>query len=209
LYAGNAAEALPLLERAVVLARGVVEPTPIILAYFWLGCVNEAIADFAEARRALGEALAVAMKEQFKPPLAHTLYRLGHVAHGQGQHAEARLHYVRGLEVLVETGDYWGMSQVLDALGCLGIDRDAGLAVMLLGAADALRQRMGAQILPTDRENHERAVRAAREAQGDEAFSDAWTRGRALPIAEALEIARTFSRGGDDASPPDTEVSAG
>ena len=98
------------------------------------------------------------------------------------------------LQVLIETGDHWGIAQAIDALGCLaGAEGDAERAALLLGAAEALRQRVGAQIFPSEREDHDRAVRAAEQAQGEPAFSDAWARGRALLLDEAIEIARAQS----------------
>jgi non-specific serine/threonine protein kinase len=194
LFLGDLTEAGTLLQRAVAIARGL-DSVLTIFALYWLATLGEAAADFAAARRVLRDGIALANELQNKPALAHLHYRHGHCAHTQGELGEARTHYVASLEVLVETGDQWGLSQALDALGCLAADEgDAERATAVLGAAETVRLRVGAQILPSEQKDHDRAVLAARGAQGDEAFADAWTKGRELPLNEALEMARNRGR---------------
>lgn len=63
-------------------------------------------------------------------------------------------------------------------------------AAQLLGAADALRASIGVQWEPADRAEYERSVRVVRGMLDDAAFEPAWTQGRALTLAEAVERAQ-------------------
>jgi non-specific serine/threonine protein kinase len=198
LFTGDPSMARTWLERAEAVARGSDHEPLLVFSLYWLGSAREVLVDFSGARRALGEALELARERDMKPGIAHILHRLAHCAHTQGQYAEAHEHYVGSLDALAETGDLWGFSQSLDALGRLaGAEGDQERAAVLLGAADALRRRVGAEIFPSEREDHERAMRTARETRGERAFSEAWAKGRALSPDEALEFARAFSQAGD------------
>ncbi len=63
-------------------------------------------------------------------------------------------------------------------------------AARLLGAAEAVRQAIGARLPPVERADYEATVQATRAALGDEAFAAARAAGLALTleqvVAEAL-----------------------
>jgi non-specific serine/threonine protein kinase len=67
----------------------------------------------------------------------------------------------------------------------------------LLGAAEALRERLGFDPPPVERQRIERAAAPARASLPEDAFAAAWAAGRALPleqaIAEALAVAATVT----------------
>jgi non-specific serine/threonine protein kinase len=62
-------------------------------------------------------------------------------------------------------------------------------AARLLGAAEALRESVGVDLAPTERETHETTAAAVREALGEKRFSAAWRLGRDLPLDEAITYA--------------------
>ena len=77
-----------------------------------------------------------------------------------------------------------GLAAVVAALG--GSLRAAGI----WGAAERLREEIGAPLPPNERPRYDRRVAAARAALGDDAaFDRAWQEGRALTIEQAIEIA--------------------
>jgi hypothetical protein len=59
-------------------------------------------------------------------------------------------------------------------------------AARLLGAADALRDAIGAPLPPVYRAAHEHDMATARTALGDAAFAAAWAAGRALALEQAV-----------------------
>ncbi|MDI3341961.1 MAG: LuxR C-terminal-related transcriptional regulator, partial [Sphaerobacter sp.] len=63
-------------------------------------------------------------------------------------------------------------------------------AAQYLGAADALRAAIGAQWEPADRAEYERSVQVVRATLDDVAFAAAWSRGRTMTLAEAVDQAR-------------------
>jgi non-specific serine/threonine protein kinase len=62
-------------------------------------------------------------------------------------------------------------------------------AARVLGAADALRETIGASLAPFEQGMHDRTARAARVALGQAQFDAAWTAGRALSLDEAVAYA--------------------
>jgi hypothetical protein len=91
-------------------------------------------------------------------------------------------------------GEPLGIAQCLEGLA-LTADRDrAAWAARLLGAAEAIRERLGAPLPPVDRPEHDAAVAAARAALGDDGFAAAWAAGRTMTIDAATVDALADSR---------------
>ena len=62
-------------------------------------------------------------------------------------------------------------------------------AARLFGAAEALRERHGVKLGPTERARLEQAIAPARAQLSEAEFAAAWTAGRALPIEQAIAVA--------------------
>ena len=62
-------------------------------------------------------------------------------------------------------------------------------AARLWGAAQALREQIGASLPPSAREEYDRDMAAACAVLGDEAFSAAWTEGRRMTKEQAVSYA--------------------
>ena len=62
-------------------------------------------------------------------------------------------------------------------------------AAWLWGAAEALRQSIGAREAPASHDTHERLKAQAREQIGEAAFATQWAAGRTAPLTEAIERA--------------------
>jgi non-specific serine/threonine protein kinase len=62
-------------------------------------------------------------------------------------------------------------------------------AARLLGAAEALRDSLGVELAPAERETHEETAAAVRDGIGEERFSAAWRQGRELALDEAIAYA--------------------
>jgi hypothetical protein len=59
----------------------------------------------------------------------------------------------------------------------------------LSGAVDALREAIGATLLPDERADHIQTVDAVRSRLGEAAFSAAWAAGRAMSPDQAADYA--------------------
>jgi hypothetical protein len=67
-----------------------------------------------------------------------------------------------------------------------GAEGDAERAARLFGAAEALREALGAPLPPVERAHYDRSIATVRAALGEKAFAAAWTAGRAMPLEAAV-----------------------
>jgi predicted ATPase/tRNA A-37 threonylcarbamoyl transferase component Bud32 len=86
-----------------------------------------------------------------------------------------------------EIGDVPAMSSVLYTLALAALAQDNYLwAAQLWGAADTLREIIGASFSSDQRANYERSVAVAQAQLGKQAFVDAWEEGRTMTAEQAL-----------------------
>ncbi|MGH2603351.1 MAG: hypothetical protein ACRDJ9_28705, partial [Dehalococcoidia bacterium] len=107
------------------------------------------------------------------------------------------LHTFRGLEVRS------GIALCLEGFAELSLARRDHLrATRLLGAAEALREQIGAPVAPVDLPAHERAVATVQAALSAPGFKAAWAAGRVLSLDQAMEVALAMGEivGDDSAS---------
>jgi non-specific serine/threonine protein kinase len=99
--------------------------------------------------------------------------------------------YREALELGRENPGIRVVADVIEAVGIVAIATgEAGRGARLLGAAEALRERIGLRYrLAMTEAALEAAVAAARVALGEPAFAAAWAAGRALRPAQAIEAA--------------------
>jgi hypothetical protein len=69
------------------------------------------------------------------------------------------------------------------------LHEESELAAQLWGAAEALRQAIGARQAPASRATRERLMAAAREQLGEEAFAVAWAEGQKMTVEQAMALA--------------------
>jgi predicted ATPase len=154
------------------------------------GAILHHAGDRGGAREVLGRAFAGAIAARFHEGIAWSLDLLGRASLERGEHLQARAQLAASLRVHRRLGDLWRCASVLEALAAVAetTDRPARGAVYL-GAADALRQQIGAPV-PTC----ERALLAATERHGLAAVGDAFRTGRErgarTPLDRIVELAR-------------------
>src|SRR5579863_7459246 len=110
----------------------------------------------------------------------------------QGDAMAARSLYQQCLLLLSESDNYTEfMAASLEGLAALdAVQGEPGQAARLWGAAEALREAIGAPIHPVYHAEYEQAVNAARTELG-EAFAEAWAEGRATPLQVIDEVLKT------------------
>ena len=162
------------------------------------------------AATALGTALAMAALDDAEPAAtwaAESLRRCRRLGHRKGVawslHALARASRLRGemaqaegldgraITVFYQLGSRRGAACCLDGLAQhAAATNDPARSVLLFGAASGLRQAIGIPVPLVDRPGRDAQVAALRAELGDEAFTAAWSQGRAVDLARAVELAR-------------------
>jgi hypothetical protein len=85
-------------------------------------------------------------------------------------------------------GDQDGLAHCLEGLAAVAaLQGRPAYAARLAGAAEALRERVGAVLSPSDRSRHERRLAPARAALDEAAFARAWQQGRSTPLEELVD----------------------
>jgi DNA-binding NarL/FixJ family response regulator len=113
------------------------------------------------------------------------------VAAAQGEPEQAESYAFDALACAADTGAHLGLSDVLEFLASLACDNNRHAeGARLLGAADAIRSRLGAVRMKIYDADYESAVEAARGPLGMEQFSRAWAEGEALSTEEAIAYAQ-------------------
>ena len=178
---GDHARARQLSEEALSLRRLLGDPLLIANAAYNLGAAAFREGDLARAESALGECLRLARDLGDAIHTAAALCALGQIAleRGEGPLADPLLR--ESLTLYVELADERACAECIHALGgAAAASGDAATAVRLWGAAEALRARLGASLVPAELSIDARYVALVMEQLGEEAFLVLRGEGRGL-----------------------------
>jgi predicted ATPase/DNA-binding SARP family transcriptional activator len=159
---------------------------------YWRGLLAEWDHDLDAARHAYERALRSGRQLGHKPAIAHALSVLGRLAAATGDEAAATSALGESLALFRDNEDRWGMAHAL-----LGLARVAAVAghpsrsAALLGAADSLREELGIELSPPDRQYRDATIAAALTGIGEPAFWCAWAEGRTEPLHSSVAAALT------------------
>jgi DNA-binding CsgD family transcriptional regulator len=149
-----------------------------------------AAGELAAARQHADAAIAAATRPAASARLMGALLVSARVAAEEGDalraHDEACQALTMGHSIEARLG-------IIEGLECLGTlthgTEDLHKRARLLGAADALRQRIGYRRFLLHQARYDAAVQALLSSLGDEAFAAAWDEGAALVLDEAVSYA--------------------
>jgi predicted ATPase len=187
-YLGDFETARVHLEEGLALARQTHNVVTEAIALQGLGDLNLQTGDNDAAVSYFED--SIAHQEKLGDRHSNAGSRLGlAVAVGRrGDHARSRSLFEESLRDLLDLGSPMLVSMGLEELaGELLLERIAGQAARLLGAASAAREAIHSPVPPSRIAEVERAVASAREAMGAEAFTAEWERGRLLSAAQAVD----------------------
>lgn len=141
-----------------------------------------------ESARALSEESLRLFKEAGNQWFtAWTLSVVARVEVGEENYAAARTLYEGSLAITQVLGDTWLTAFCLEGLaGVAAAQGNPQWAARLWGAAECLRETIGAPIPPVERANYEHSIAATRASLGTASFAALWTEGRAMTPAQAL-----------------------
>ena len=123
--------------------------------------------------------------------IARSLSHLGDVAALQQNWARARMLYEKSLAEAQEASDQIEIASCLEKVAGVVVAGEALLAnvlwaAQLWGAAEALRETLGAPIPPVEHSTYEKRVVAASSSIGKRIFSAYWAQGRTMTPEQAL-----------------------
>lgn len=155
-----------------------------------LGNLAFAQGDYLQAQSQYEESLAIYRELGNKQGIVISLNNLGDVSYNRGDYGVSRSLYEEGLAIGREMGDKQGIAYSLEGLASVFFsEMDVLKAVVLWGAADALREGIGAPLSPDERAKQDERVEQCRAALETTAFAAAWEEGRDLTWEQAIGYA--------------------
>ena len=199
---GDTAAARSRFEESLTIARRFGYRRGVAVTLSHLGQMAYSDADHDSARALLEESLDVFREVGYKPGIAESLERLALVTCSQGDHAAAQALQAESLELSLTLDDPHGVAGSIEGFARLAaIAGQAERAVRLLGAAESLREHVGATLPPSRHREREQDLDAARsELQGAEGTA-AWDEGRTMTLQQA--VAYALKKGSSSSSPTD------
>ena len=168
--------------------------------------------DLPRARTVAEEALALRRQLDDTLGTAYTLYTLGRVALEERRAVESRALLAESVDIFRQVGERWGLAACLETLAIAAAARGGGgegplRAARLWGAAEALRESLGAPLTPADQRVHDRFQHAARAQVGEERWRIAWNTGRTMLLDDVLHEALDSSESGRPTQRPSAGAS--
>jgi Tetratricopeptide repeat len=146
------------------------------------------LGDSASARALNEQGLLIFRELGDRWGIAGTLADLGSLAREQGNYPTADSMYRESIKLFQELDHKRGIARLLESFACSAADQlEAARSLRLAGAADALRQNIGAPLTPAEQAKLEASLGAARRALSNEVGAIAWLEGGALPVEKAIE----------------------
>ena len=183
---GDPVAARPLLEESAALFRAG-NMQRLAMPLNTLGRVALRQGDDTGARAYCEEALAVARATGDELFIAEALAELGTVALYVGDSGQATALYQQSLALIWTRGyreciaeDLAGLAATASLLG------QPERAARLFGAVEALREVSGIRLSPLPRADYDRAVEGIRAHLDEATFAQAWEKGRAMPLEQAI-----------------------
>jgi predicted ATPase/DNA-binding SARP family transcriptional activator len=178
-----------LLEESYELAK----PLPLSVLHsfirFWRGWAAIVRGELQLAREMFEDGVRFGRQISHRTSFAHSCAMLGKVLCRLGEYDEAYARLSDGLRVHLEIGDAWGLALDLEGLAGLVIARERYAdGVRLIGAVDALRERVAIALPASDRNERERLVGIARNQLGG-FYERMYDEGRTMPMNEVTQIA--------------------
>ncbi len=181
-------------EEALSLRKGLGDKWAIAVSLNNLGNVAIDQCSYAEAKNLLEEALTLRREVGDMWVVANSLNNLGNLARDQGNYQEANSRYRESLSIVAEYNDRWALAYLLEdmaRLACLQGHSDRTLR--LIGAADALRQVIGAPRSSAEQQKLDSVLETARNALGESNAMTFLNEGQAMNFEAALVYANNTS----------------
>ncbi len=186
---GDLAQARALLEGSLMLSSEVGDKRNNAYSRVILGYVALFRPDPAGARGLLEEGLVLLKELGDRRGIAWALYGLGWVALSQEDAGAAQKLLEESLTLLRELGHRWFMALCLEGLAAANAAQgQPERAAHLWGAAEKLRDLIGATLPPVVQTMYAPFLATARAQAGETAFASAWAEGRLMTLEALLDV---------------------
>ena len=153
-----------------------------------LGTIAQYSGELIEAEDLLQESLALSQRLGYREGVAWSLNQLGIVERRRGLTDRAVHLLDESLAEHRDLGDRWRSASVLEELATVAQQRDrTEYAAFLLGAADGIREAIGAPVPEIEKPDHLATRQAIEQTLDRRAFRAAWSAGRAAPLAAVAD----------------------
>jgi predicted ATPase len=160
-----------------------------------LGLVARMRGDLARAEKTLLEAQALAQAEGDRRFIALVLDSQGLVAQSQRDLPRAKALFRESLALRKEMGDKHGIAVSLERVASVVAGPRPVHAARLFGAAQTLREAIGAPTPPVERAEYDQHIAATRSHLSESEFEAAWAEGRSVPLKQV--VANVFESSDD------------
>jgi predicted ATPase/DNA-binding SARP family transcriptional activator len=189
-HQGEAQAARPLADEGVALFRQGDDRWGLAIALLNRGVVAEALSEYALANSLFEESATIFQGLADDWAVSLPLRHMGTIALRQGETQRAQELYQLSLRYLRHLHDHWFVSMSLEELARLAVTQEQyERAARLLGAAEALRESIGAGVRQMYQRDYARMVEHSRSALGQTRFAALWAAGRALSMEAAIDEA--------------------
>jgi tetratricopeptide (TPR) repeat protein len=160
------------------------------IALFGLGMMEIQQGNFDEARSKFKSAQSYLLEMGDKHRINMISSELAHIERYEGHYQQARVLYAETLREWQRIGHRAAVTHQLESIAFIAkaleqTDRSA----RLLGAAESLREKIGTDMTPQEREEYEKEVADLKANIDEKLFASLWADGRSMTMEEAIELA--------------------
>src|SRR5688572_15398746 len=187
---GDHVRSAELFAEAEEVARRNGRNVALALTLFWSGISAILRDDPAAARKAFEESHTIGIEQRNLPAIGHSGTMLALADLDEKNYTGATRLLRSALDAHTETGDRWGLIQVVEGVGLTLLDiGDAELGTKLLAGAEAAWLQLGARPARTEAFEQQKDLRI-RQALGDERLRVVLASGAALAYPDLVDLAR-------------------
>jgi non-specific serine/threonine protein kinase len=177
---------------SLALRRGLGNPSDLALSLYNFGRLLTIEGERERGRELLEESLSLARQVGGGLAIAGPLRELGDLALARGEVDLAAGHYAEALRLARDVGAHVTIARGIESAAVIAHTRGGShAAARLLAGAESLRESIRSPRVPTELAPCEPVLAAAREQLGELAFARASDEGRAMALAELLDLALT------------------
>ncbi len=183
----NYAAARLYLEESLIRFRAAASAPGIESALNRLGDLARCEGDYDRAGQLYTESLTLYREMGDKDEIPSLLHNLGYVAHHRGDYVQAIGLFRESLVIQQDIGNQAGIAECVTGIAAALIGQgEAECGARLLGAAEVLRESVGATLWPANRIEYDRNLARLHESLDETTFATAWAAGRAMSLQEAI-----------------------
>jgi tetratricopeptide (TPR) repeat protein len=182
-----------LLEESLALSRGLGDDRETAGELLSMRFMAHSERDYQRAIAVTEESLSLFRKLKDESGTAAALAYLGNETLALGQCARARGYYLEALEYFRALGDRRRIARTLDKLAEVAAGEEQwSPSARLVGAAEAIREVVGASLPPIEVAEHQQTIESIRRRGPEAGFAAAWAEGRAMSLDQAIACAQAL-----------------